>query len=129
MLIIDYKSLNESLRVHIDISNKSLYIQSSGSSSSHAWMWKLERLSTEKLMLPNYAARDDSWESLRQKESKLVNPKGNQPWVFIGRTDAKIEAPILWPCDAKSWLIGKDPDAGKHWGQEERGATEDEFVW
>ena len=60
------------------------------------------------------------------KESKPVNPKGNQPWIFIGRTDTEAEAPILWPPDAKGWLIGKDPDAGKDWGQEEKGTTEDE---
>ena len=59
---------------------------------------------------------------------KQVNPKENQPWIFIGRTDAEAEAPILWPSDAKSWLIRKDPDAGKDWGQEEKGATEDEIL-
>ena len=58
----------------------------------------------------------------------LVNPKGNQTWIFTGRTDTKAEAPILWPPGAKSWVIGKDPDAGKDWGQEEKGATEDEMV-
>ena len=57
---------------------------------------------------------------LDSKEIKPVNPKGNQPWIFIGRTDAEAEAPILWPPDVKSWLIGKDPDAGKYWGQEEK---------
>ena len=62
------------------------------------------------------------------KETKLVNPKGNQPWIFTGRTDAEAEAPILWPPDAKSWLTGKDPDAGKDWRQEEKGTTEDEMV-
>ena len=62
------------------------------------------------------------------KEIKPVNPKGNQPWIFIGRTGAEAEAPILWPPDAKSWLIGKDPDAGKDWGQEEKGTTEDEMI-
>ena len=62
------------------------------------------------------------------KEIRPVNPKGNQSWIFTGRTDAEAEAPILWPPDAKNWLIGKDPDAGKEWRQEERGATEDEMV-
>ena len=62
------------------------------------------------------------------KEIKLVNPKGNQPWMFIGRTGAKAEAPILWPPDVKNWFIGKDPDAEKDWGQEEKGAAEDEMV-
>ena len=62
------------------------------------------------------------------KEIQLVHPKGNQPWVFIGRTDVEAETPILWPPDAKSWLIEKDTDAGKDWGQEEKGTTEDEVV-
>ena len=65
---------------------------------------------------------------LDSKEIKSVNPKGNQPWIFTGRTDAEAEAPILWSPDAKSWLTGKDPDAGKDWRQEEKGATEDEMV-
>ena len=62
------------------------------------------------------------------KEIKSVNPKGNQPWVFIGRTDAEAEAPILWPPDAKSWLIRKDPDAVEDWRQEEKGTTEYQMV-
>ena len=65
---------------------------------------------------------------LNCKEIQPVHPKGDQSWVFIGRTDAEAETPILWPPDAKSWLIGKDPDAGKDWGQEEKGMTEDEMV-
>ena len=66
--------------------------------------------------------------ALGSKELKPVNPKGNQSWVFIGRTDAEAETSILWPPDAKSWFIGKDPDAGKDWGREEKGTTEDEMV-
>ena len=62
------------------------------------------------------------------KEIQPVHLKGNQSWVFIGRTDVEAETPILWPPDAKSWLIGKDPDAGKDWGQQEKGMTEDEMV-
>ena len=62
------------------------------------------------------------------KEIKPVNSKENQPWIFIGRTDAEAEAPILWPPDANNWLIGKDPDVGKDWRQEEKGMTEDEMV-
>ena len=65
---------------------------------------------------------------LDSKEIQPVNPKGNQAWIFIGRIDAEAEAPILWPPDAKSQLIGKDPDYGKDWGQEEKGLTEDEMV-
>ena len=62
------------------------------------------------------------------KEIKLVNPKGNKPWIFTGRTDAEAEAPILWPPDVKNWLVGKNPDDGKDWKQEEKGMTEDEMV-
>ena len=74
-------------------------------------------------MLLNYGAEEDSWESLGQQRDQPVNPKGNQLWIFIGRTDAnaEAEAPVLWPPEAKSRLIGKDPDAGKDWGQEEKG--------
>ena len=73
-------------------------------------------------------AGDDSWESLGQGEIKLVNPQGNQPWIFIGWTAAETEAPILWPPDMKNWLTGKDPDGGKDWGQEERRTAEDEMA-
>ena len=62
------------------------------------------------------------------KEIKPVSPEGSQSWIFIGRTDAEAETPILWPPDGKSWLIWKDPDAGKDWGREEKGTTEDEMV-
>ena len=62
------------------------------------------------------------------KEITPVHPKGNQPWIFIGKTDAEAEAPILWPPDVKSWLTEKDPDAGKDWGQEKKGVTENEMV-
>ena len=62
------------------------------------------------------------------KEVQPVHPKGNQSWIFTGRTDAEAEAPILWPLDAKNWHLGKDPDAGKDWRQEEKGTTEDELV-
>ena len=66
--------------------------------------------------------------SLDCKEIQPVHPKGDQFWVFIGRTDAETETPILWPPSAKSQLIGKDPDAGRDWGQEEKGTTEDEMA-
>ena len=74
------------------------------------------------------SAGEDSWESLGHQELKPVNPKGNQPWIFIGRTGAKAEAPVLWPLDAKSWFTGEDPDAGKNWRQAEKGMTEDEMI-
>ena len=78
-------------------------------------------------MLLNCGVGEDFWESL-YKEIKSVNPKGNQSWIFIGRTDAEVEAPIFWPPDTTNWLIWKDPDAGKDWGQEEKGTVEDEMV-
>ena len=76
-------------------------------------------------MLSKCGAREDSSEC---KEIKPVNPKGNQPWIYIGRIYAKAEAPILWPPDTKNQLIGKDPDAGKDWGQEKKGTAEDGMV-
>ena len=79
-------------------------------------------------MLLNCGVGEDSWESLGLQEIQPVHPKGDQSWVFIGRTDVEAETPIIWPPDAKSWLIGKDPDARKDWGQEEKGPTEAEMV-
>ena len=66
--------------------------------------------------------------ALDSKEFKLVNPEGNQPWIFIERIDLEAETPILWPPDAKSWVIRKDPDAGEDWGQEEKGLAEEKMV-
>ena len=105
--------------------------KSHGFSCSHVWMWALDH--KEGWVSKNWCfwtvVLKKTLESpLDCKEIKPVNPKGNQPWIFIGRTDAEAEAPILWPLKAKSWLIGKDPDSGKDWGQEEKGATEDEVV-
>ena len=79
-------------------------------------------------MLLNCGVGEGSWESLGHKEIQPVNPKGNQLWIFIGRTDAEAETPILWPPDLKNWLIGKAPDAGKDWRQEEKGMTEMRWV-
>ena len=111
--------------------DKGSYSQSFGFSSSHVWMWELDH--KEAWMLKNWCFQtvvlDKTLESpLDSKEIKPVNPTGNQPWIFIGRTDAEAEAPILWPPNMKRWLMGKDPDAGKNWGQEKKGATEDEMV-
>ena len=76
-------------------------------------------------MLLNCGIGEDSWD---WKESKPVRPKGAQSWVFIGRTDAEAETPVLWLPHVKSWLIVKDPDAGRDWGQEEKETTEDEMA-
>ena len=79
-------------------------------------------------MLSNCGVGEDFWSPLDCKEIKPVNSKGNQSWIFIGKTDGEVESPILWPLDAKSQLTGKGPDAGKDWGQDEKGVTEDEMV-
>ena len=108
--------------------NKGPYSQSYGFSSSHVWMWELDY--KESWVSKNWC----SWTVVLEKnlaspldckEIQPVHPKGNQSWIFTGRTDAKDDTPILWPPDAKNWLIWKDPDAGKDWGQEEKGTTED----
>ena len=83
--------------------------------------WTINKADCEELMLLNYGVGEDSWESLDCKEIQPVHPKGDQSSVFIGRTDVEAETPVLWPPDAKSWLIGKDPDAEKYCRQEEKG--------
>ena len=111
--------------------NKGKSSQSYGLSSSHVWMWELNY--KESWVLKNWCFRtvvlEKTLESpLECREFQPVHPKGNESLIFIGRTDAEAETPILWSPDAKSWLIWKDPDAGKDWGQEEKGTTEDEMV-
>ena len=111
--------------------NKGLSNQSYGFSSSHVWMWESDHKE-------GWAPKNRCFwivvlekileNPLDFKEIKPVNSLGNQPWLFIGRTDAEVEAPVLWPPDAKSWLTGKDPDAGKDWRQEEKAVTENEIV-
>ena len=103
--------------------DEDLYSQSRGFSSSHVWMWELDH--KEGWAPKNWCFRtvllEKTLESpLDSKEVKPVHPKGNQPWIFIGRTVAEAEAPVLWPPDVKSRLIGKDPDAGQDWGQRRR---------
>ena len=100
-------------------------------SSGHVWMWELEY--KERWTPKNWCfwtvVLEKTLESpLDCKEIQPVHPKGDQSWVFIGRTYFETETPILWPPDVKSWLIWKDPNAGKDWGQEEKGTTEDEMV-
>ena len=95
-------------------------------------MWELDYKKAEHQRIDslNCGVGEDSWESLARdcEEIHPVHPEGDQSWMFIGRTDAEAETPIFWPPDVKSWLICKDPDAGKDWGQEEKGTTEDEMV-
>ena len=79
-------------------------------------------------MLLNCGVGEDSWESLRLQGCQTVNPKGNQSWIFIGKTDAEAEAPIHWALDTKNWHTGKDPDAGKDWRQKKKREAEDEMV-
>ena len=111
--------------------NKVPSSQSYGFSSSHIWMWELDY--KENWALKNWCVGtvvlEKTLESpLNCREIKPVYPKGNQSWISIGRTDGEAETPVLWPPDVKTWLIGKDPDAGKDWRQEEKGTTEDEMV-
>ena len=115
------------------LANKSPSSQGYGFSCSHIWMWELGY--KESWVPKNWCfwivVLEKTLESpLDYKEIQPVHPKGNQSWIFIGRTDAdaEAEAPILWPPNVKNWLNGKDPDVGKDWRQEEKGTTEDEMV-
>ena len=111
--------------------NKSPSSQGSGFSSSYVWMWELdykESWAPKNWCFLICGVGEDSWESLGLQGFQPVNPKSNQSWIFIGRTDAEAEIPILWPPDVKNWLIGKDPDAGKDWRWEKQEMTEDEMV-
>ena len=99
-------------------------------SSGHVWMWELDH--KESWALKNWCfwtvVLEKTPESPFHCKIKPVNPKGNQSWIFIGRTDAEAKTPILWPPEAKSWFIGKDTDAGQDWKPEEKGMTEDGMV-
>ena len=111
--------------------NKGPSSQGYGFSSGHVWMWELD--CEESWSLKNWCFWTMVLEKILEspldcKEIQLVHPKGDQSWVFIGRTDAAAETPKLWPPHAKSWLIWKDPDAGRDWRQEEKGTTEDEMA-
>ena len=113
-----------------DVVDKDPSSQSYGFSKSHEWIWKLDH--KESWAPKNWCfwtvVLEKTLESpLDCKEIQPVHSKGDQCWVFIGRIDAEAEAPILWPPDVKTWLIGKDLDAGKDWEQEEKGMTEDEM--
>ena len=111
--------------------NKGPSSQGYGFSSGHVWMWELD---CEESWVPKnwcfwtVVLMKTPESPLDCKKIQPVHPKGNQPWIFIGRTDAEAETPILWPPYAKNWLIWKDADAGKDWRWEEKGTTEDEMV-
>ena len=134
-LIVSLKSYDKP-RKHIKtqrhyFANKGLSSQSYGFSSSDVWMWELDH--NEGWAPKNWCfwteVLDKTLESpLDCKEIQPVYPKGNQSWIFIGRTDAEAEAPIVWLPYANIWFTGKDLDAGKDWRQEEKGTTEDEMV-
>ena len=113
-----------------DITNKNLSSQSYGFSSSHVWMWELdykESWAPKNLCFRTVVLEKTLESPLDCKEINPVHPKGNQSWMFIGRTDAEAETPVLWLPDVKNWLMWKDPDAGKDW-RWEKGMTEDEMV-
>ena len=122
-------SILESRSSHF--ANKGPYSQSYGFSRSHAWMWELDY--KESWVPTNWCfwtvVLEKTLENpLDYKEIKPVNLKGSQTWIFNGKTDAEAEGPILWPPNAKHWLIRKYPDAGKDWRWDEKGMTEDEMV-
>ena len=124
-------NLDSILKQQYHFANKDPYSQSYRFSRSHVQMWELDHKEgrVPKTWCFWTMVLEKTLESpLDSKVIKPVNPKGSQPWIFIGRTDAESEAPVLWLPDEKIHLTGKDPDAGKNWRQEEKGMTEDEMV-
>ena len=124
-------NLDSILKSRHSFAYKGLSSQGYDFSSGPVWMWELD--CEEIWVLKNWCfwtvVLEKTLESpLDCKEIQPVHPKGDQPWVFIGRTDIEAETPRLWPLDAKNWLIGKDPDGGKDWRWKEKGMTEDEMV-
>ena len=107
-----------------------MFLKVPGFSGSYVWMWELDY--KESWVPKNWCfwtvVLEKTFESPLDWKEKPGNPKENQSWIFIGRTDTDAETPVLWPPDAKNWLIGKDPDAGIGWRQEGKGTTEDEMV-
>ena len=119
------------INLNIIFADKGLSSQSYGFSSSHVWMWVLdykESGATKNWCFWTMVLEKTLENCLDCKEIQPVHPKGDQSWVFIGRTDGEAETPILWPPDVKNWLIGKDPDFGKDWRWEEKGMTDDVIV-
>ena len=132
--------LGRKVRINLDsilkkqrhyFANKGPSSQSYGFSNSHVWMWELdykEGWAPKNRCFWTVVMEKTLESPLDSKEIQRIYPKGNQSWIFIWRNDFEAETPILWPPHAKSWLIGKDPDGGKDWRQEEKGLTEDEMV-
>ena len=123
-------NLNSILKSRHYFANKGLSSQSYGFTSSHGWMWELghkESWAPKNWCFWTVVFEKTLESPLGYKKIQPVHPKGDQSWIFIGRTDAQAETPILWPPDTQNWLIGKDLDAGKDWGRE-KGTTEDEMV-
>ena len=117
--------------IDITLPTKVLSSQGYGFSSSHVWMWALaykESWAVKNWCFWTVVLEKTPESPLYCKEIQAVHPKGNQSWIFIGRTDAEADTPILWPPDAKNWLIWEDPDPGKDWRQEDKGTTEDEMA-
>ena len=109
-----------------------MYSSGYGLSSSHVRIWDLdnkEGRAPKNLCLWTVVMEKTLENPLESREIKLVNLKGNQPWILFGRNDAEAEVPILWPPDTNSWLVGKDPDVGKDWRQKEKKVTDDEMGW
>ena len=135
-MLVPWKKSYDKPRQHIKkqrhyFSDKGPPGQSYGFSSSHVRIWQLdykERWAPKNWCFWTVVLEKTLESSLDCKEIQLVHPKGDQSWIFIGRTDTEAESPILWPPDAKNWLIGKDPDAFKDWRQEEKGMTDDEMI-
>ena len=132
-LLLERKAMSnlDSILKSRHITNKSPSSQSYVFSSSHVWMWEVDY--KESWMPKNWCfwtvVLDKTLENpLDCRNIKPVHPKGDQSWIFIGRTDAEAETTILWPPDAKNWLIRKDPDAGKDWRLEEKGMPENKMV-
>ena len=128
---IAMSNIDSVLKSRHHFEDKGPYSQTYGFCSSHVWMWESDH--KEGWAPKNWHFWTEVLEKTLEshvdcKEIKPFNPRGNQPWIFIGRTDAEAKAPIFWPSDLKSWLTGKAPDAGRKCGQEEKGATEDKMV-
>ena len=135
-MLAPWKKIYDQPRQHIKkqryyFANKGLSSQSYGFSNSHVWMWDLDHKESQALnnwCFSTVVVEKTLGSPLDCKEIQPVHPKGNQSWIFIGSTDTEVETLIRWPPNAKNWLIWRDPGAGKHWRQEEKGITEGRWL-